>query len=500
MNKKRFTGVVLGMWMFVLMGVVPVFGAAPGAIVINEVAWAGSADSASDEWIELYNTTGSAVDLTGWTIEDDGSTSYALSGSIAANSYFLIEDNEAAVNPYVADVLVNLSLANSGDSLVLKDETGAVIDTVNGSGGAWAAGDSGTNASMERIDIFTAGDDPSNWATSDGSGSSATASAGSLIVGTPGMLNSMGVPPVTVPSVNMTVSNPAPLVGETITMDVAVADGIDLFSYGFEMTYDPAVLTLNSVAPGAFLSESGIVTTSFQSGLQNGTEGTLLVAEARTIDPKVGVNGGGTLFSVMFDVVGGEGQQTDLAFAPASFLADTSGDVSVTLGGTQVTPQTGTVDPVGPVTVLEGASRYSIQLSWDPVAGADAYRVYRKDPHGTAVLLGETTSALFLDSDALTSGGNIVPFVTYEYRVTAVQGANESVPADASGVETRGLTGDNDRSDRVDGRDLDNLARHFAETDADSGFDPLVDTTYDAMIDGNDLIDLGANFALTYQP
>ena len=76
----------------------------------------------------------------------------------------------------------------------------------------------------------------------------------------------------------------------------------------------------------------------------------------------------------------------------------------------------------------------------------------------------------------------------------------ESVPTDVLGMETRGLKGDNDRSDRVDGRDLDNLARHFAEIDLDCGLDPLADTTYDGNIDGSDLIDLGASFALVYQP
>lgn len=474
--------------------------AVPGSIVINEVAWAGSADSANDEWIELYNTTGSAIDLTGWVIEDDGSTTYLLSGVIAANSYFLIEDSEAAVNPDSADVIANLSLANTGDALVLKDETGAVIDTVNSGGGAWFAGSSGINASMERIDVWVSGDDAGNWGTSDGTGSSATASGGSFIVGTPGMLNSVGVPPVTMASVTMNVSNPTPNVGDTISVSVDVMNVTDMFSYGFEIGYDPVVLVLNGVSSGDFLSESGSVATSFQSGLENGVAGTLLVAEARTIDPKVGVSGSGSLFTVMFDVVGGEGQLTDVTFGAGSFMADPNGDVSSTMNDVQVMPQISVVNPVTNVMVSEAAGRYSIQLSWDPVSGADAYRVYRKDAHGTWLMLGETVSALFVDSDVVAGGGNVIPFVAYEYQITAVVGANESVPAPANGFESRGLTGDNDRSDRVDGRDLDNLARHFGETDIDNGFDPLVDTTYDAMIDGSDLIDIGVNFALTYQP
>lgn len=499
MMKQRVSGLVLGMWMVSLFGVAPnVIAAVPGSVVINEVAWAGSADSANDEWIELYNTGGSAIDLAGWVIEDDGATTYALSGVIPAGGYFLIEDSEAAVNPQMADLLVNLSLANSGDSLVLKDDGGVAIDTVNGGGGAWPGGSSGTNASMERIDVMISGDDAGNWGTSDGTGSSATASAGSLIVGTPKMLNSVGVPPITTALVSMNVSDVTPNIGDTITVDVDVTNTTDLFSYGFEIGYDPAVLSFVSASQGSFLNESGAISTSFQSGLENGVAGTLLVAEARTIDPKVGISGSGSLLTMSFDVIGGGGQATDVLLGSASFLSDPNGEVSASLNNLQIMPQNSTVNPVTNLLTSEAAERYSIQLSWDPVSGVDAYRVYRKDAHGVWVMLGESSSALFVDSDAIIDGGNIVPFVTYEYQVTAVSGGTESVPTLATGSESRGLTGDNDRSDRVDGRDLDNLARHFGETDAASGFDPLVDTTYDAMIDGNDLIDLGVNFALTY--
>jgi hypothetical protein len=70
---------------------------------------------------------------------------------------------------------------------------------------------------------------------------------------------------------------------------------------------------------------------------------------------------------------------------------------------------------------------------------------------------------------------------------------------EVAGKDARGIKGDNDRSDRIDGRDLEKLARHFAEDDSQANFDTLADTTYDGLIDGSDLIDLGANFAKTYK-
>ena len=38
------------------------------SIVINEVAWAGTAASSADEWIELKNNTSTDIDMSGWTL------------------------------------------------------------------------------------------------------------------------------------------------------------------------------------------------------------------------------------------------------------------------------------------------------------------------------------------------------------------------------------------------------------------------------------------------
>ena len=66
------------------------------------------------------------------------------------------------------------------------------------------------------------------------------------------------------------------------------------------------------------------------------------------------------------------------------------------------------------------------------------------------------------------------------------------------GVDARGLKGDNNRSDRLDGRDLERLAQHYTEDSTSQNFDALIDTTYDGQIDGSDLIDIGFNFGKTY--
>jgi len=52
-------------------------------VVVNEVAWAGTSASSSDEWMELYNCGAADIDLTGWTLSDGGVRRGTLCGKAA---------------------------------------------------------------------------------------------------------------------------------------------------------------------------------------------------------------------------------------------------------------------------------------------------------------------------------------------------------------------------------------------------------------------------------
>lgn len=474
-----------------------VFAADLGDVVINEVAWAGSGDNSNDEWIELYNTTNQAVDLSGWVIEDDGSPSYKItSGTIAPHGYFLIEDNENAVSNVTADAVINLSLANAGDGLVLKNVDGVSVDKVNGGGGAWYSGDGSSKATMERIDPDVTSDSAGNFASAI-NGNGGKASGNGDILGTPRGANSNyagGGAEVYFDPADATVSD-----GDTVTVSAYVDGATDLYAYGFEVNYPADLVNFLSAKESTFLKSDG-ASTAFNAALKDGDEGSLIIGNARLVNPAKGLDGSGKLLDLTFKIVGDEGSGGEIVFGSGSFLSDSQGNVPVKFTGAELNVGGGvTAAKISNLKIALGDGRYSFKLSWTGDSNtADSYVVKRKTADGNFVVIGETNGLNFVDDDKVSKGGKLVPGIVYQYQVIPVKNNVPGEVADISFIETRGLVGDNDRSDRVDGKDIENLARAYGSGYGDEEYNALADTNFDGIIDGKDLIDIGVNFGLSY--
>jgi hypothetical protein len=156
--------------------------------MINEVAWAGTLASAHDEWIELHNPGAQPVNLGGWILTDGGDINVSLGGSISGHGFYLLErTDDTTIADIGADRIYTGALRNSGETLWLKDPTGAVVDSANKAGGGWPAGDTASRASMERLG---GGDNPGNWRTFTGYGGVGHDAGGNPITGTPRHQNS----------------------------------------------------------------------------------------------------------------------------------------------------------------------------------------------------------------------------------------------------------------------------------------------------------------------
>lgn len=484
-----FTLVAIGAQMLVL-NVASAAGFALGSVVINEIAWAGSNDASSDEWIELYNTTSQSIDLSGWKIVDDGSSTYEIaSGSIDPHGYFLIEDNENSVSSVNADAVVGLSLANAGDSLVLQDATDNAIDTVNISGGAWYAGSSTSKATMERIDPKNTLDNASNWASAITS-SGEIASAGSSVLGTPSGSNSTYAgegAEVLITPLDMSVDE-----GGNAKLSIDVNGAVDLYGYGFEIIYDPNVLNFVSASEGDFLKAGG-KSTAFNAAKENDLEGVVIVGNARLGATTLGVDGSGNLFDLNFKAIGQSGNSSNVTFGGKSFLTDSVGDVPAKMNSTKVTLALSQDLTVSNLNLSEDTDRYSLKLAWTgEVSDGVSYVVKKKRFDGEFETIGSITEPVFVDKN------NIVPGFTYNYQVFVVKNGVSGVAVSVSGSDSRGIVGDLDRSDRVDGRDIEKLARAYGGEYGDEEYSELFDVNVDGVVDGNDLISLGANFGLTY--
>ena len=128
---------------------------ARAAVVINEIAWMGSATSANHEWLELYNDGDSAVSLDSWMIKDGLNLSILLSGNIGAKSYAVLERTSDASAPGIAFLIYTGALVNTGVTLTIYNPSGEIIEQVAG-GENWA-GVGGDNVTKETAQYTSLG-------------------------------------------------------------------------------------------------------------------------------------------------------------------------------------------------------------------------------------------------------------------------------------------------------------------------------------------------------
>jgi hypothetical protein len=87
------------------------------------------------EWVELYNFGDQAAEIVGWMIEDGVSSDLLPSFTIPAGGYALVAggDYQAPAGVLVvrpADGRIGQGLNNSGDRIVLRDGSGAIVDAL----------------------------------------------------------------------------------------------------------------------------------------------------------------------------------------------------------------------------------------------------------------------------------------------------------------------------------------------------------------------------------
>lgn len=127
-----------------------------GAVVINEIMYNPADTDNNHEWIEVWNGTDEAIDLTDWEFtESGGDHGLALASGVIiidAGGYFVIADDAAQFQidyPEFSGVLFDssFSLVNTGETVAVKDAGGGIVDEVMYDP---ADGADGTGESLQR--------------------------------------------------------------------------------------------------------------------------------------------------------------------------------------------------------------------------------------------------------------------------------------------------------------------------------------------------------------
>ncbi|HNL11021.1 MAG TPA: lamin tail domain-containing protein, partial [Turneriella sp.] len=184
---------------------------AVGDVVVNELMWMGSYDNAGttqtdDEFIELWNKTASAINISFWQVNGTGINAVTLppGQTLPANGYYVIARNNlnafTTANYYKSSTL---GLSSTTLQVELRTSRNTVIDTANNGGAPHAGLNDTTNQirrSMERRPTATDGTLAASWLNSGVVGTNVAAGFSTRTIATPGQANSFYPQTVTVVS------------------------------------------------------------------------------------------------------------------------------------------------------------------------------------------------------------------------------------------------------------------------------------------------------------
>ncbi len=144
-------------------------GGGSGHVVISQVGYDTPGTDELEEFFDLYNPTGAAIDLSGWTVSDNlGSWTLPAGTSVPAGGFISVARDAggfAALYGLSPDVEgLSLALGNTGDVLILSDAASTEVDRV-----AWEGFEPGwdmaaaTGDAIERADPTADTDSPADW-------------------------------------------------------------------------------------------------------------------------------------------------------------------------------------------------------------------------------------------------------------------------------------------------------------------------------------------------
>lgn len=140
-------------------------------VIITEINYNSAPEADSDDWIELYNRTGAAIDLTGWQFSDGAGHAYEFPPDTVLwpDSYLVLCQDRIkfkAVHPHVKNLLGSFAfgLSSEGESVRVLDTENKVVDRVDyASVAPWPETARGTGYTIELMDVSSDNNLGENW-------------------------------------------------------------------------------------------------------------------------------------------------------------------------------------------------------------------------------------------------------------------------------------------------------------------------------------------------
>lgn len=150
------------------------------SIVINEINYNSSSSFDTDDWIELYNNSDSAINISGWVLKDekdDNSFTFPNGTKINEREYLVITKDSTRFTPLFTNRIntignFNFGLSGSGELVSLSESEGSVIDSLTYNDKLpWPLNADGKGASLELINPKYDNSLAESWRASENHGS-----------------------------------------------------------------------------------------------------------------------------------------------------------------------------------------------------------------------------------------------------------------------------------------------------------------------------------------